>query len=275
MILDGHIHINPGRPNPGRLLERIQAAGVSGGVLISLAPPCFGGSDESRPAEERLDNLLAWTAEHETLHPFFWIDPTEDGALEQVARSVGRGVAGFKVICSHHAPGDVRAMPVYAAIAEAARPILFHSGILWDGRPSSHNCRPVGFEALLEVPGLRFALAHIGWPWCDELIAVYGKFRMACRMRPELSVEMFIDTTPGTPPIYRRDVLTRLLTVGYEVGANVLFGTDCVTGDYDQQWAREWIDRDQEIFRSLDPGGEVQDQIFATNLQRFLNPGSQ
>ena len=270
MILDGHIHINPGQPNPGRLLERMQAAGVSGGVLISLAPACFGSSDEPRPAEQRLDNLLAWTDGDEMLYPFFWIDPTEGDAIDQVALAVDRGAAGFKVICSHHAPGDARAMPVYAAIAEATRPILFHSGILWDGKPSSHNCRPAGFEALLGVPHLRFALAHIGWPWCDELIAVYGKFRMALRARPELSVEMFIDTTPGTPPIYRREALTRLFGVGYEVEGNVLFGTDCVTGDYDGQWAREWIDRDQENFRSLGLEGKVGRQIFSGNLQRFL-----
>ena len=29
-------------------------------------------------------------------------------------------------------------------------------------------------SVLLDVRGLRFSLAHIGWPWCDELIAVYG-----------------------------------------------------------------------------------------------------
>ena len=161
-------------------------------------------------------------------------------------------------------------MKVYAAIAEADRPILFHSGILWDGRPSSVNCRPVGFEVLLEVPGLRFALAHVGWPWCDELIAVYGKFRMARRARPERAPEMFIGTAPGTPAIYRRDVLTRLFTVGYEIGGNVFFGTDCAAGDYNHQWAQQWIERDREIYRSLDLGEAVVQQVFAENLKRFL-----
>ncbi|MBN2584309.1 MAG: amidohydrolase family protein [Planctomycetes bacterium] len=270
MILDGHIHISRGKPNPGQLLERMHAAGVSGGALISLAPSCFCQPDEQAAAEERLDNLLAWTEGHAALHSLFWIDPTEPDAVDQVARAVAQGVTGFKVISNRHAPGDERAMPVYRAIAEAGRPILFHSGILWDGQPSSPFCRPAGFEALLEVPQLRFALAHIGWPWCDELIAVYGKFRMAHRTRPDLSVEMFVDTTPGTPPIYRREALTRLFGVGYDVEHNVFFGTDCVTLDYDQEWARQWISRDQEILRSLDVGHEVEQQIFAGNLQRFL-----
>ena len=76
--------------------------------------------------------------------------------------------------------------------------------------------------------GLRFALAHVSWPWVDECLAVYGKFLNALTRRRELSVEMFIDTTPGTPRIYRQEVLTKLMTIGYDVEHNILFGTDCV-----------------------------------------------
>ena len=63
-------------------------------------------------------------------------------------------------------------MEVFRTISQADRPILFHSGILWDGKPSGPYNHPAGFESLLEVDGLRFCLAHISWPWCDELIAV-------------------------------------------------------------------------------------------------------
>lgn len=77
--------------------------------------------------------------------------------------------------------------------------------------PSSQYNRPSEFEPLLEINGLKFSLAHISWPWCDELIAVYGKFLNAYAGNPDHSVEMFIDITPGTPPIYRQEVLTKLL----------------------------------------------------------------
>ena len=36
---------------------------------------------------------------------------------------------------------------------------------------------------------------------------------------------MFIDTTPGTPELYRREVLTKLFKI-YDVKDRVLFGTD-------------------------------------------------
>jgi predicted TIM-barrel fold metal-dependent hydrolase len=263
MILDGHLHIHPGARDREDFARRLQEAGVEGAVLLSLAP-------EAGTPEARLDDLLYWAEAGPNLYPFFWIDPTANGAASQVAQAVERGVAGFKVICSDHYPGDERAMPTYRAIAAANRPILFHSGILWDGKPSAKYNRPGEFEALLRVDGLRFALAHISWPWCDELIAVYGKFLNAYTRHPDMSVEMFIDTTPGTPPIYRREALTKLFTVGYDVGHNVIFGSDSNTEAYNVEWVHQWAHGDRQILEELGIDEETIDGVFGDNLRRFL-----
>ena len=273
-VLDAHVHLNSGPPDPVALAANMAEAGVAGGVVISLPPEVFSpGLSGEGPfgAETRLDHLFAWMQGPAELFPFFWIDPMEADALDQVALAVERCVSGFKVIPSHHAPGDPKALAVYAAVAAAGRPMLFHAGILWDGKPSSHYCRPAAFEPLLEAAGLRFALAHVGWPWCDECIAVYGKFRSARTLRPELSAEMFIDTTPGTPPIYRHNVLRKLFGVGYEVEGNVLFGTDSSALGYPPEPVRECIDRDREIYHSLGLDAETQEGIFSDNLRRFLS----
>jgi predicted TIM-barrel fold metal-dependent hydrolase len=273
MILDGHIHIGRGKRDRAELIRRLQAAGVDGGVLISLPPDTFA---EGTPltAQERLDDLFFWCEAGPNLYPFYWIDPLAEDAIEQVTMAVERGVAGFKVICDRHYPGHERAIETFKAIAQTDRPLLFHSGILWDGKPSAQYNRPGGFEALLEVDGLRFSLAHISWPWCDELIAVYGKFLNAYTRRPDLSVEMFIDTTPGTPPIYRREALIKLFTVGYDVVHNVIFGSDSNANEYNVAWTREWICRDQEILEQLGLEPETLDGIFAENLKRFLGLSS-
>ncbi|MEA1949742.1 MAG: amidohydrolase family protein, partial [Planctomycetota bacterium] len=268
MIIDGHVHIHHGKKDPALLMERLAEAGMSGAVAISLPPQAYSTGAESAPAGERLDDLMAFTEQQEQLYPLFWIDPTQSDAVEQVGQAVARGVAGFKVICHDFDAGDPRAMKVFRAIAEQGKSILFHSGILWDGMPSSPFNRPSQFEALLEVDGLRFALAHISWPWCDELIAVYGKFLNAYDRRPGLSVEMFVDVTPGTPPIYRRDALTKLFTVGYDVENNVIFGTDCDANDYNVAWGREWIARDDEIYEQIGVGPEVRKKIYHDNLMR-------
>lgn len=264
MILDAHIHITKGKVEQERLVNEMKAGGIDGGVLLSMRPAGTGS------ARERLDNLFKWTEGNPNLYPFFWIDPIESNAPEQVDEAVKLGVYGFKVICRYHYPGDSRAMGVYRKIAKAGKPVLFHSGILWDGKDSSKYNRPAEFESLLEVEGLRFALAHISWPWCDENIAVYGKFLNAYTTRPDLSVEMFIDTTPGTPPIYREEALTKLFTVGYDVGNNVIFGSDCSTESYSSKWAAEWVERDKGIFGKIGLSDEIKEKIFAGNLKRFL-----
>jgi len=273
-ILDGHIHIiEGGVPHP-EMVNRMQQAGVSGGVVISRPPAAFSAVASPAPAAARMEEATAWAFSGPELYPFFWIDPLEADALEQVEMAVAGGATGFKIICNSYEPGDPRAMPVYRAIARQDRPILFHSGILWDGRASSRYCRPVLFEELLEVEGLKFALAHVSWPWYDECIAVYGKFLNAATRRSELNVEMFIDITPGTPRSYRQDMITKLLTVGYDIERNLIFGTDCVTHNYDVKWTTEWIERDTGLLNGLEVEQQVVEDIYANNLLRFLGSGA-
>lgn len=270
MILDGHIHIRRGEVNRAEFISRMNSVNVDGGVVISIPPNYFERGLEPLTTCERLDNLFAWVGANTNLYPFYWIDPLEEDALEQVNIACQRGVIGFKIICNYFYPGDKKALDVYAAISKTGRPILFHSGILWDGRASSRYNRPAEFEALLDIDGLRFSLAHVSWPWCDENLAVYGKFLNAYTTRPDLSVEMFIDITPGTPPIYREEVLKKLFTIGYDVENNVIFGTDCSANDYNCLWTREVMDRDNEIYRKLCLGQGTIDRIYSENVRRFL-----
>lgn len=271
MVLDGHIHLWDGRPEPDTLAERLREASVDGGAMISAPPECFAHRASPQTSQQRLNSALEWTRGREHWYPLYWIDPTEKDAVAQVDAAHEAGIAGFKVICSHHDPCDERAMPVYARIAHHQKPLLFHSGILWDGQPSSMHNRPAGWEGLLTVAGLRFALAHISWPWCDECLAVYGKFQNALSSRPDIGVEMFIDITPGTPPIYRREALTKLHTIGYDVQENILFGSDCSAPGYNVRWVDETRARDDAIYEELGLSGHVRALTYGGNLLRFLN----
>ncbi len=271
MILDGHIHVNRQDVDTEELNKRLSKAGIDGGLLISLRPQSFTQQARSYPNTiERLDNLIQWTYGNENLFPFFWIDPLEDDALSQVDMAVERGVMGFKVICNNFYPYDPIAMKVFKRIADVGKPILFHSGILWDGMPSGIYNRPSNFETLLMIDGLKFTLAHVSWPWYDENIAVYGKFLNAYSKRPDLSVEMFIDVTPGTPQIYREEVLTKLFTIGYDIDDNIIFGTDCNTNEYNVNWAKDWILRDNSIYDKLEISCETRKKIYSENLLRFV-----
>ncbi len=271
MIFDGHIHIESEKVDANGLIGRLKRAGVDGGIVISLCPQSFTFTGKAGTPEERLANLLEWTKGLEKFYPFYWIDPTEDDAEKQVDLAIEKGVAGFKVICSHFYPSDKRAMKIFKLIAERGKPLLFHSGILWGGSKftSKYN-RPVEFEALIEINGLRFSLAHISWPWCDELIAVYGKFQSAYFYDSDYLTEMFIDTTPGTPDIYRKDALRKLFTVGYDIEENVIFGSDCRAEDYNVDWVTKWIETDRKILKDIGVNDEIIANVQGNNLLRFV-----
>ena len=76
-------------------------------------------------------------------------------------------------------------------------------------------------------------------PWYDECVAVFDKYLNARENRLDISAEMFMDITPGTPPIYRRDALTKLLTVGYAVENNILFDVDNEIDNYNPQYTTQ------------------------------------
>ena len=268
MILDGHIHIFEEKGDSKKLLDDMKQAGVDGGILISIPPDWFGAETEGMSSEARLDSLMGWTAGSDNLYPFYWIDPMEDDKLDQIDMAVERGVKGFKIICHDYLPWEDECVDTLTAIAEAGKPVLFHSGIVWANAWSEYS-RPVHFEQLFAIDNLRFSMAHISWPWYDEMIAVYGKWQWEKRTG-RTKAELFIDLTPGTPPMYRRDALTKLYTLGYDVKNNVFFGTDSLTAPYNIDCTKEWIDRDNAIYHDLGLDEEMIKGIYSKNLLRFI-----
>jgi len=247
----------------------MDAAGIGTIVVLSYRPKsfCRPGQAIVSPAAA-LKATMDWAAESDRIIPFYWIDPLEDDAFDQVDRAVSAGIAGFKVICNRHYPGDDRPMRVFERIAAAHKPMLFHSGILYSGTPSSHYCRPANFEPLFFIPSLRFALAHVSWPWHDECLATYGHWQYL-KEDGSVSSEMFIDATPGTPEIYREEVLRKIYTVGFGLEDNVIFGTDCNT-IYDDAYAREILAMDKRALDAIGVSAENREKYYEKNFLRFL-----
>ena len=146
--------------------------------------------------------------------------------------------------------------------------MIFHSGILWNGAESSKYNRPVNFEALILIDGLKFSMGHASWPWVDECIALYGKFLNG--ITTGRSAEMFFDITPGTPPIYREELLKKLFTVGYDVPNNIIFGTDNRADTYNSDWCIKWQNIDNDIYDKLGVDTKIRDKIYRGNFMRFM-----
>jgi len=267
-IFDMHVHAQNTPPAPERLLARLAEAGVYGCSVISNRPPEMTpetGSD----FEARLSEVMEWTRGNEDrLIPILWIHPDETDIGDKIQRASEAGVAAFKVICNNFYVGENKSMDMLEKIEKTGKPVMFHSGILWDGAPSSPYNRPANWEALLDLKELKFSLAHCSWPWIDECIAVYGKFLNA--LSKGKKVEMFVDLTPGTPEIYREELFKKLFTVGYDVPNNIMYGTDCRTNNYRVDWTKKWLEIDTALFDKFNIPSKMRQKIFRDNFMRFL-----
>ncbi len=253
------------------LMKNINAAGMDGAFVLSERPNSFLLDNiHPRTTKERLDHLFQLTDGHEDLYPFYWIDPMETTAIEQVDEAVARGVCGFKAICNHYYPSDARAMQVWTYIASKNKPILFHSGILYDFSADSEYNRPVNFEPLIFIKGLKFALAHISWPWCDELMGLYGKWNSAHAALGDKMAELFIDFTPGTPPIYREDALRKIFFIGFDDFEHFMFGVDNIANDYNVDYAKTWRERDEAIYAKFGLEQSIIDGVFGGTALKFI-----
>lgn len=270
-FIDCHMHMESKMVDLDDLLSRLDQAGVDAVGMFSFAPTSYGeikNPDCPVTPAQNIALLKDLMSRSDRILGTYYINPTDADAIEQVDMAVEAGISAFKVICYDAYPDDPRAMKTYAHIAELGKPVMFHSGILYSPHASSKYNHPVSFEELLEIPNFRFSMAHISWPWVDEFVSLYGHW---CYMRDNhwITSELFCDTTPGTPSIYRRDALYKLYNVGYDIEDNIMLGIDC-TWDYDVSYSKQIQEHDIEIFDDLGLTEEQREKYFYKNYLRFI-----
>ena len=267
-IYDMHIHLGLDKSSRADILEQMQKIGVYGGCIFS-APPKKFSSDNASSFDERLCEVLEFVkGRRDRLFPIMWIHPYEEDIIENIDKAIEMGIDGFKIICSDFFVYEEQPMNVLKYIASKNKPVFFHTGILWDGEVSSQYNRQLNFEALIKIKGLKFSVGHCSWPWVDECLALYGKFLNG--IRSGNTAEMFLDTTPGTPKIYREELLTKIFTIGYDIADNILFGTDCNAENYNCAWSSEWLQIDNNIMDKLGVGENIRNKLYCENIMRFL-----
>ena len=251
-IYDCHIHLMPeGKDTPEMFRAKAKESGISGGIIFSMPPETTYLWNREQPMnwKERIAHVLDFCSKLENYYPFHWIDPTQADAIEQIEYARNAGIKGFKVLCNRYMPAD--GLNTYRKMAELDMPLLFHSGILWDGGdPSANLNRPGNFECMLDVPRIRFALAHVSWPWTDECIALFGKFANTHIINKDAAV-MYIDSSPGAAEFYREDIFKQLVLNRYGIEDKLLFGIDRSADAYDVRWAKFVIESDRRIFERL------------------------
>lgn len=267
MRIDAHLHCS-GRETADDVLRTLDDADTDLGVLLApFLSPGFSLDDPAslRRANAHLAALVRGRGDR--LVGFAVLDPRQPDAVHDLERAVDAGLAGVKMVPSGWYPHDDAVQPLFAAAARLSLPLLFHSGIFIDGR-SSRFGRPVFFEALREHPGLRVTLAHLGWPWTDEAIAL-GLIDRIHGVAEDASVFRF-DLSFGAPPPYRREMLQRALEV---LGPGLLqHGSDCFLPCAGAQLVerRGWLER---LLDELAVPRKMQDRIFGGTAAAWLGLG--
>lgn len=264
MVIDAHLHCT-GRETAGQVLRALDEAGIDQAVL--LAPFLSEGYSLRDPGSLRRANtyLAQLVRGHgDRLVGLAVLNPASPGAPADLRRAIDAGLKGAKMVPSGWYPYDEAVQPAFAAAAALRLPLLFHSGIFIDGR-SGRFCRPSFFEALREHRGARVALAHLGWPWTDEAIAVGLIDRL--HGVPDAEAAFRFDLSFGPPPPYRLEVLRRALEV---LGPGLLqFGSDCFLPCPGAEIAqrRQWL---ADLLDALQVDAAARQQIWSGTAAAWL-----
>jgi uncharacterized protein len=222
VIVDAHLHCT-GRETAADVLHTLDGAGVEIGVL--LAPflsegYSLGDAASLRRANEHLAKLIR--GHRDRLVGLAVVNASHASAVADARTALDTlGLDGLKMVPTGWYPYDECAHAVYEVAAEHAAPILFHSGIFIDGR-SGRFCRPAFYEAIRDHRKLRVTLAHLGWPWTDEAMAVGIIDRI--NGVPADECQFRFDISFGAPPAFREQMIGRALAT---LSAELLqFGSD-------------------------------------------------
>jgi predicted TIM-barrel fold metal-dependent hydrolase len=223
MILDAHTHLT-GSENPEQILECMNACAVEKAFLF--APEL--DVKTRRLTNDNLEDIrkhndycadICSTAP-ERLLGFCNLIPIPniaDGDLERAVElmveeahrcyhELGLRGAG-EMVPTHWYPNDPRLLPLWDTLIELGMYTVFHAGIFYDGRQSSY-CRPTYYEVIHQVPGFKGHLAHVGWPWHDECIAVLNIGSKFMQIDPE-EWGFKVDLSFGTPADWQLEVWQR------------------------------------------------------------------
>ena len=264
MIIDGHVHTWGGEDG-GEILKALDHAGLDGALLISP----YGGEDAAQHREMLNAFSHVVRADPERLFGFAWMNPFREGAEEEISWVAEEfGLTGIKLMPRRWYPYEEELFAFYSRVEEAGLPLLWHTGVLWNYLDSWRFCRPVYYEVMLNFPRIRCALAHVGWPWVNECLAVAARMTEGAKAELGFALPLFLDLSPGAPPSERPRVLRR---AAQQLGAaRLIWGSDDLEPTKLDKSRRLRVEDERFFADELHLGAEEIRAVMGGNLRRFL-----
>ena len=255
-IVDSHVHVHaPG--DPAELLRHMDANGVERLLIIS--------EPERVSPRQTLENFRKtekmFRAAPGRLSGLAWINPTIPNAAGLAECALTEmGYCGIKIIPDHWFAYEPRLEPFWEKMNALKASILFHTGILYGFDDGSRFCHPEYLEKLQHYPNIRFSMAHVSWPWCEECLAVMGRMQAAVNW-VHAQWQSYIDLTPGTPKHIRKQAIANAVSFCGGVD-HILWGTDSTTGT-DLSHQKDVLAMDRQIFAEIGLDEKQQERIFS------------
>lgn len=257
-INDCHVHLRNGKEKAKEILKGMDKNKVDKIILFSVI--CDDTLEKTREATSFLAKIVKEGKKR--IYGFIRINPVMPWATDEIKRGImDLKLSGIKLLPNQWYPYEKRVLPVYELANKYKIPILFHSGILWGHGPSSRFCRPANYEIMMNYPAVKFALAHISWPWTDECLSVAGRFWRGDIRREQ----MFIDITPGAPRIWKVDAMRKALY--YIPHKALIYGSDSAPWYTNY---RAYVETDFSILNELGAVKETKKQIMHDNFFNLL-----
>ena len=161
-----------GMPSIEDTLKDMEDAGVDKAVIVAI--------DAETQHEYRVSNeLVAETVAKypERLIGFASADPHKGKlAIRDLEKGVNeQGLKGLKLL-PHLIELDIndkKIYPLYEAAQSMGIPVLFHTGTHFHAGTKIKYCRPLFVdEVAVDFPTLKLIIAHFGYPWWEEALAV-------------------------------------------------------------------------------------------------------
>lgn len=252
-IVDCHVHMVNEIRDASAIIDAMDRNGVERMLVVS---------NNERKSLEATRKKLQQTKDFcnqapDRLTGLAWLEPTIAGMADLAKEALcDMSFAGIKIIPDHWYAHEERLQPWWELMNELEAAILFHTGILYAHEDGSRFCRPVYLEKLIHYPKIRFAMAHISWPWCEECLAVMGRMRAA--HNPQW--QSYIDITPGTPHHIRKQALAN--AIDFCGPDRLMFGTDAtLPGNLKGQ--KVCVDSDSAIFGELGLNAAQKERVFS------------
>ena len=260
--------------------EHIEAAARKFGHAIELRTIEQMLEEYAQSGVERLV-LFAWDAESTSARPpvtnefvskiadrhpdriigFASVDPHKKTAAKELEHAIrDLKLQGLKLHPQAQAfePTNHDYYPLYSKCAELGVPITFHTGqTYWGaglkggGRIKLHYSNPMLLDDVAaDFPDLKIIMAHPGWPWQDEQLAVATH-----------KENVYIDLSGWSPKYFPPLLITYMTKM---IPHKFLFGTD-----YPMLTPQRWL----KDFMALNISAETQQLILRDNAKKLLRLG--